>query len=123
MFSAVSAHCTRGHENYSRWLWGKNWNFRHRALVNTCTHMNETEGNAGGFAERQTQVSRALVRTPGIRGVGREISACDAQFRDCDYIRGVRRRSMIIYFQRRSLIVGKTFKYNLDVEAMVTRAD
>jgi hypothetical protein len=87
---------------------GKNWNCRHRVLVNTCAHMNETEGNAGGFAERPTQVSRALVRTPGITGVGREINACGTQFRDCDYIRGVGRRSMIIYFQRRNLIVGKT---------------
>lgn len=108
MISAVSAHCTRGHENYSHWLWGKNWNFRHRVLVNTCTHMNETEGTAGGFAERQAQVSRALVRIPGITEVDREISASSTQFRDCDYIRGVRRRSMIIYIQCRSLIMGET---------------
>ena len=67
---------------------------------------------------------RSLVRTPGITEVGREISAYGAQFRDCDYIRGVRRRWMIMYFQRRSLIVGgNRFRYNLDVETVVTRND
>jgi hypothetical protein len=107
IFSAVSAHCTRGHENYSRWLWGRTGISGRRYWSTLARAWMKLKGTQGDFAGRQTQLSRSLVRTPGITGVVREISTSGTQFRDCDYIKGVRRRSMIISFQRRSPIVGK----------------